>query len=339
MNILVDASLPGLDSAFARGFNVSLYHHAEEVPALLANQDLLLCRSTLKVTADLLKNHPLKYVATASSGTDHIDSNYLNKQGIGLIDAKGCNAISVADYVLASLAYLDTYHASLGNKIGIIGMGHVGMEVSMRLEALDFHIVGYDPLKTGYRSAQLQDLYACDIVCIHAELHENLPHPSINLINPAFLAQLKPGCVLINAARGGIVNEEALLQNQKPLIYCTDVYLNEPDVDLRIIDKATLCTPHIAGHSLEAKYAAVALVSEQIHKIAGLPVPPFATPVLTMPIALKASDTWQEQILSIYNPNNETQVLKQAQDKKSAFLELRKNHQNRHDFAVYNVTT
>jgi erythronate-4-phosphate dehydrogenase len=335
MNILADASLPGLNVAFASGFNVCLYHHAEEVPNLLANQDLLLCRSTLKVTADLLNKHTLKYVATASSGTDHIDSNYLNKQGIVLIDAKGCNAISVADYVLASLAYLDKYHAPLGNMIGIIGMGHVGMEVSSRLGTFDFHLLGYDPLKKDYQSAQLQDLYGCDILCIHAELHQNNPHPSVNLINHDFLAQLKPGCILINAARGGILNEEALLCNKKPLIYCTDVYLNEPNVDSRIIDKATLCTPHIAGHSLEAKYAAVALVSKQIHKIAGLPLPEFAAPILSTSVTLKANCTWQERILSIYNPNDETQALKQALDKKSAFLQLRKNHQNRHDFSTY----
>lgn len=335
MNILADASLPGLDAAFAKGFTVTLYQHAEEVPTILVNQDILLCRSTLKVNADLLKNHPLKYVATASSGTDHIDNNYLNQVGIGLIDAKGCNAVSVADYVLATLAYLDTYHGPLGNKVGIIGLGHVGKEVASRLETLGFKIIAYDPLKQDYQTTQLQDLYGCDVLCVHAELHKNPPHPSVNLINHDFLAQLKPNCIVINAARGGLVVEEALLKNPKPLIYCTDVYLNEPNVDARIIEKATLCTPHIAGHSLEAKYKAVALVSAQIHKIAGLVLPQFATPAFKAPQALKTSGTWQERVLSIYNPIDETQALKQAQDKKSAFIQLRKNHQNRHDFVTY----
>lgn len=335
MNILADASLPGLAAAFNDGFHLTTYHNANEVADLLHNQDILLCRSTLKVTAELLKNHPLKFVATASSGTDHIDHLYLDKNNIRLIDAKGCNAISVADYVLACLAYLEQHHLLLGNKVGVIGMGKVGSEVTTRLKALDFQLIGYDPLHASYHNEMLEELYSCDVLCIHAELHDTHPHPSFNLINQEFMNQLKPGCVLINAARGGIVNEEALLSHQKSLIYCTDVYLNEPKIDKRIIKLSTLCTPHIAGHSLEAKYAAVELISEQLHNIMGLPIPQFTRPALTQPVLFKKEQTWQERSLSMYNPLVETLSLKQAEDKESAFFNLRKQHQNRHDFNVY----
>lgn len=339
MNIIVDGSLPGIDAAFPWPFKVTRYYSEDELVHLLHQQDILLCRSTLKVNSALLKNTHLKYVATASSGTDHINRQDLCLQHIQLIDAKGCNATSVADYVISCIAYLDPKNLMAGKKAGIIGMGRVGTKVSTRLIAAGFDLLAYDPLKANreneFQSCDLEDLYQCDVLCVHAELHATTPHPSVNLIDDAFLSRLKPGCIIINAARGGIINEEALLSTPQELIYCTDVYLNEPAIDTRIVDKTTLCTPHIAGHSLEAKYAAVALVSEQLHRLEGLPVPQYATPELTKSFDVQIEGPWQEQILSLYNPLDETLQLKLALDKKDEFLKLRQNHNTRHDFSVY----
>lgn len=339
MKVLADASLPGLVEAFPEPFQLTLYHHPDEIARLIPGQDVLLCRSTLKVNQSLLKNYQPTYVATASSGTDHLDHCWLESQNIKVIDAKGCNARSVADYVIASVAYLQKQQLIQGEKAGIIGYGKVGTLVASRLQAAHFQTVLYDPLKElrerhSFKSSALDDLYSVDLLCIHAELHETQPYPSKDLINADFLAKLKPGAVIINAARGGIVTEEDLLHTEK-LTYCTDVYLNEPAVDKRIIDKAALCTPHIAGHSLEAKYIAVAMVSERLHQIAGVPNPVFATPQRTQVIRLDATQSWQDQVLSLYNPWDETIELKQAENKESAFIRVRKNHQNRHDFLLY----
>lgn len=339
MKILADSSLPGLAEAFPKPFVLTQYTHPDELPMLLANQDVLLCRATLKVNQHLLNNQPLKCVATASSGTDHLDHSYLKKHQIKIIDAKGCNAVSVADYVVASLAFLDQHHLITGNKAGIIGMGQVGAKVFTRLNALKFQIKTYDPpkaeLDNQFQSCKLNHLFDCDILCIHAELHDTPPHPSRNLINQDFLNKLKPGCIIINASRGGIINEEALIHAPQSLIYCTDVYLNEPDINKHIIEKATLCTPHIAGHSLEAKYNAVALVSKQIHQMMSLPIPEFTKPKFSMDAALINNKSWQDLVLSIYNPAIETKYLKEAGNLKSAFLTQRKNHQFRHDFSIY----
>ncbi|KTD06155.1 erythronate-4-phosphate dehydrogenase [Legionella gratiana] len=341
MNILADASLPGLEQAFPKPFSVTRYYHPDELAHLLVGQDVLLCRSTLKVNRTLLENHSLRYVATASSGTDHLDHAWLNSQQIQIIDAKGSNARAVADYVVACLAFLEQHHFIQGHKAGVIGLGKVGTQVSARLQAADFQVFSYDPLKAmhepTFQSCSLEDLYQTDLICIHAELHDNQPFPSQHLIDQNFLMQLKPGCIIINAARGGIVDENALLNQQKPLIYCTDVYFNEPTIDKHIIDKAILCTPHIAGHSVEAKYAAIAMVSASLHKIANLPLPQFFHPQIIKTIHLEKNKLWHESVLTIYNPIEETSCLKQAVDKKSAFIELRRHHQNRHDFCQYSM--
>ena len=339
MNILADVSLPGLSAAFPYPFKLSYYHSFRELPELLSGQDVLLCRSTLKVNSALLTNHSVRFVATASSGTDHLDHQFLKSKNIQMLDAKGCNATAVADYIVSCLAYLDEQLLINGNKAAIIGMGMVGSEVCKRLQSLNFDIYPYDPLRAlqdnQFTSCNLKEIVDCDLICIHAELHHNEPHPSFDLFDEIVLKQLKPGCIIINAARGGIVNEESILGLPKQIIYCTDVYLNEPAIDKRIIDKSTLCTPHIAGHSLEAKYKAVELISKQLHRIMKLPLPVYDEPELTESIQLNRQQSWQQLMLSLYNPFNETLGLKNAKNKELAFITLRKNHQYRHDFKRY----
>lgn len=347
MKILADATLPNLSTLFAAPFRLTLYNAPSELPDLLPTHDILLCRSTLKVTAQLLAGSQIQCVATASSGIDHIDSTYLKNNGVALFDAKGCNANAVADYVVATLAFLYRQGLIIGNKAGVIGVGKVGGQVVTRLRSMGFNVICYDPLRaqldTFYSYCSLTELITCDVLCVHANLHSSPPYPSANLITTDFLAQLRPGTSIINAARGGIINEEDLLKLEKSITYCTDVYHHEPKINPKIIDFSTLCTPHIAGHSIEAKNDAVLKVSQQLHRYYGLPAP---TEVPTSPMhspLLANNETnslsWQEFVLSLYNPLIDTQILKEADDKSHAFLSQRQAHQNRHDFVLYDTKT
>ena len=248
MNIIADASLPDLENAFPKPFNLTLFHNLEELQNLLANQEILLCRSTLKVSQSLIENSALRFIATASSGIDHVDKTYLDKNNIRLFDAKGANASSVADYVLSCIVYLQTQTAITGKKAGIIGYGAVGTKVAEVLLNLGFDCLAYDPpkaMQTDFTSASLEEILDCDLICIHANLHETQPYPTQGFLDAAFFNQLKPQTVIINAARGGIVDEQALLACKTPLIYCTDVYANEPKIDPKVLHFSTLCTPSL----------------------------------------------------------------------------------------------
>jgi erythronate-4-phosphate dehydrogenase len=338
MNILADASLPGLIKAFPAPFSLTLYKNNDEVPNLLKNQDILLCRATLRVDHRLLNTNSLRYVATASSGSDNLDQEFLKTKNIISIDAKGCNAISVADYVMSCLGYLDTKYYLQNKKIGVIGLGHVGAIVNKRLKLAGFELRTFDPIKAltehEFKSCRKEELFECEVLCIHAELHNRAIHPSLNLIDKHFLSQLKSGCIIINAARGGIVNEDALLNEFPRLLYCTDVFFNEPHINPEIIDKSILCTPHIAGHSIEAKYAAVRIVSQKIHALLGLALPSYASPILPND-NIENYDSWQKASLALYNPIYETSLLKQSLEIESTFLTLRKKHIHRHNFNAY----
>ncbi|KTD50686.1 erythronate-4-phosphate dehydrogenase [Legionella quinlivanii] len=340
MNILADASLPNLKSAFPAPFNLTVYEDQSHIPHLLAGQEILLCRAALKVNESLFRKHRVKYVATASSGTDHIDSGLLAQLGIELLDAKGCNAQAVADYVVCSIAWLRKHRKFSGKNAVVIGAGMVGSKVSRRLKMLGFEVLNYDPLKsasdTGFKSCGYQELFDADLISIHANLHTIDPYPSFHLLDEPFFNAFNPQGIIINAARGHIVNEQSLLK-RPGLIYCTDVYSNEPAVNPEIIKMATVCTPHIAGHSIEAKLRAVQILSCKLHALYNLPLSPFPESQVFMDEP--AAETWEELALALYNPEPETAALKQAVDLQTAFLQLRKAHPPRHDFDHYQMAT
>jgi len=339
MNILADASLPHLKTLFQAPFHLTTYENEARLRDALPHHDILLCRSTCQVTPDLLAGSKLTCVATASSGVDHMDTDYLKTHGIQSFDAKGCNAEAVSDYVLSTLAYLDTHGKITGNRVGIMGAGEVGSRVHARLKSLGFEVFLYDPPKehttSGFTSCNLKAFASCDVLCIHANLHNTQPYPTKNFLHTNFLNSLKPNTVMINAARGGILDEQALLDLKKPLIYCTDVYQAEPAINPEIINHATLCTPHIAGHSIEAKSNAVLHISQALHKHFELEPP---TPLTYPKLALNnPANSWQAHALALYNPVHETIHLKQAEDKQAAFLRLRHAHQHRHNFSQFSL--
>lgn len=335
MHILIDSSLPNIEEAFPAPFIVTKYQSNDEVAELLTDQRILVCRSTLKINENLINNSEFSYILTASSGTDHIDKDYLESRNIQLIDARGSNAISVADYVLATLAALSEEGVSIGKKAGIIGLGAVGSNVLGYLQMLGYEIVCYDPPRglrdNSFKSCCFEELFDCDLLCIHAELDHSLPYPSHNLINADFFQKMKAGMLIINAARGGIVNEHDLLNALIKPTYCTDVYLNEPFIDPEIVSLAKICTPHIAGHSLEAKNAAVYETSRKLHEALNLSIPEsikFIEPTL-----LKIDkNCWKKQVLSFYDPRKETRVLKEHAHVLNQFSNLRKTHNFRHNF-------
>ena len=332
IKLLADASLINLSIAFPHPFELTVYTKSLEIPELLYDKEILLCRSTLKCDRALLAHQQLRFLATASSGNDHIDKYFLEKIGVKLVDARGCNANAVADYSIACITYLKRYHGFCGNKYGIIGCGSVGSLVASRLKSLGYQVICYDPPRqerdSEFISADLRELFECNLLSIHTNLHNLPPHPSVNLIDTKFLNNLPHGTVIINAARGDVVDESAIIHaiQQNGLFYCTDVYQNEPEINPMIVALATISTPHIAGHSIEGKLRAVTLVSEKLHNYYRLPPVGFGS-------LIKNNLVFKQDILDLYNPIYETRYLKNASHYLGqAFVELRKAHL-RHDFS------
>ncbi len=248
----------------------------------LVGADALLVRSVRSVDRSLLLDTGVGFVGAATSGLDHIDSEWLGANGVALAHCRGANAWAVVEYCLGAIANLrlagriETQRPS----IGVVGAGAIGGRLARRMRELGHEVVVCDPplaeLGRAWREfawRPLPDALDCDIVSLHVPLTTGGRHPSRHLLDAAALARLRPGAVLINASRGGVVDEAALLARLRngPDLHCVvDVWQNEPEVDAELAARAALATPHIAGYSEQAKWGATAMLARQFAEHFGL---------------------------------------------------------------------
>lgn len=277
MKLVVDDKIPHI-SAFFAACNDIIYLPGEVIQQSdLINVDLLLVRTVTHVDEKLLKNTSIKWVGTATTGTDHIDTEWLSKNHIAFADAAGANANAVLDYVLACVKGLKNHnYLSKKNVVaGIIGCGRIGRLVANALKAQEFQVICYDPLlteKLDFNFVNLETLlHESDFITLHTPLTKTGIHPTYHLIDKLQLNQMQPNTVLLNCARGAVINQQALLQN-KNIILCLDVWENEPCISLELLNKVTIGTPHIAGYSNYAKFRATQMMHESAAQFFGWPL-------------------------------------------------------------------
>jgi len=252
--------------------------------------DALLVRSITRVDASLLAGSNVKFVATATSGTDHIDAIYLQQQGIEFASAAGANAAAVADYVMCCLAELtmETGFSLAGKKVAVIGVGHVGSALLRRLQLTGATCLACDPFQQicpGVPYVAFDDAIKADVICLHTPLTRTGEYPTFHLLNADNLARLSADAIVINAGRGEVIDNHALLVHLEQLSgsdtrqrFILDVWEGEPNPDKQLVASTYLATPHIAGYSVEAKYAASARILSALCQHFSLPVPELSVP-------------------------------------------------------------
>ena len=269
VRIVADQNIPFVAECFASAGQVTVLPGREITREVLTDADALLVRSITPVNEALLDGTSVQFVATATIGTDHIDTDYLASRGIGFASAPGSNANSVAEWVVAALLALGRKHKITldGHSIGIIGVGNVGSRVEAKCRALGMQCVLNDPpleRQTGdarYRS--LAEALACDFVTLHTPLTHDGPDATFHIADAHFFAAMRPGAWFINSARGAVHDTEALKHaNATGQIagYVLDVWENEPHVDAELLRKAELSTPHIAGYSFDGKVRGMMMI-------------------------------------------------------------------------------
>jgi len=229
----------------------------------LADADALIVRSKTRINRELLHDTPVKFVGTATAGTDHLDTAYLQLKGIYWCAAPGCNANSVSEYLVAALLLLARRHGFdlEGKTIGIVGCGNVGSRVVQKCQTLGMRVLRNDPplaaqsTDPGFLPLG-QVLAESDIVTLHVPLVAERPWPTERMADFRFFEQLKPGAVFINAARGSVCDYDALLaarQGGAVAQMVIDVWNPEPAFRTDVLKMADIASPHIAGHSYEGK--------------------------------------------------------------------------------------
>ncbi len=261
MRILVDENIAFGKEAFKQFGEVDTINGRAITNSCLKEYDVLLVRSITKVDAKLLANTKIKFIGTATIGTDHIDKAYLEEHGIAFSDAKGCNADSVTEYVFSALFHLFKKFSinPEGLSFGVVGIGNIGSRVSRIAEKLGFNVFKNDPplqlKQAGSDYVSLDEIVECDIITLHVPLTMSGKYKTFHLFDNNNLSRLKENTIFINTSRGEVVDNLALLQTikYKNIRTVLDVWENEPKINLELMDKVDITTPHIAGYSLEGK--------------------------------------------------------------------------------------
>ena len=253
MKAVIDKYIPFLAEALrAQDVEVATLAPEEITRATVADSQALFVRTRTQVDSALLHGTRVRFVATATIGTDHLDIPYLEKQGVAWASAPGCNAQAVCDYVEEAISQFEN-----GKTLGLVGCGHVGSKVKAMAERRGMRVLVSDPPKGMH--LPLEQLAAeADVITFHTPLTRTGAFPTYHLCDAAFLSHCRAGTLIINAARGGVVDEEALLQSGLPC--AIDTWEGEPDINRNLLQHAWLASYHIAGYSLEGKINASQMV-------------------------------------------------------------------------------
>ncbi len=258
--------MPHLETLFSHVAQIIKVSGRLITPEHVREADALICRSITRVDKALLKKSSVQFVGTATIGTDHLQLEWLQQQGIGWSNAAGCNAAAVAQYVISGICYWlkhknnSTEISSAGLVVGIIGAGNVGSELARCLQCLGIEYRLYDPPLERQGDPRhfvsMDEILKCDVISAHVPITREGTDATFHLIDSAFLQRLIPEQLVINAARGEVIDNLALLdylQNETCADFILDVFENEPAINYQLAERCLVATPHIAGHTLEGK--------------------------------------------------------------------------------------
>lgn len=352
MLVIADENMPFVPEWFAPFGTVRTLPGRALDAGQVRDADALLVRSVTRVNRELLQGSRARFVGSATSGIEHIDADYLHAREIACASAPGCNATAVVEYVLSCMCALDGVLENLlaGGVVGIVGLGNVGARLVERLQALGIRCIGHDPFLGATSDLPLSDLdtvLAADVVCCHTPLTVSGAHPTRHLLDAQRLRQLRRGAVLINAGRGAVVDNAALLnflRERADVRVVLDVWEHEPDIQLALLDAVTLVTPHIAGYSWDGKVAGTRAVLEAFCAYFQLPLPApiieIDRPVVKISPSANSAELLRSAIQSVYDVRRDDAAMRAALrtcdslEIPATFDRLRKNYPQRREVAA-----
>lgn len=355
VTILADENIPFAREAFGTLGEVRLSHGRRITRDHLRDVDLLVVRSITRVDEPLLAGTRVRFVGTATSGSDHVVIDDLARLGIAFSSALGCNANAVAEYMAAAWLTMARRRTCTlaGRRVGVIGAGHVGALVVDKVRALGMVPVLNDPPKareTGsdaYRP--IDELLDCDIITCHTPLTYDGSDPTYRLIGERFFSRLKPGAWFCNAGRGEVVDEAALgraLDAGRLDAAILDVWDHEPAIDGPLVARVDIGTPHIAGYSLEGKLNGTAMVYDAACRFLGVEpswnaasaAPPPPVPQITIAAAGRDEvDVLTEAVTAVYPIARDCDALRRTAEmtpveRGQVFDDLRRRYPTRREF-------
>ena len=333
MRLIVDSHIPHIRGLIEPRADV-LYLEPQEIKRdAVRDADALIVRTRTRCDAALLDGSRVRFIGSATIGTDHIDLDYCASRGITVRNAPGCNAPAVAQWVFCAIhAWMQArgIAAPDGLTLGIVGVGHIGSIVARWGRALGFTVLLNDPPREN-RDGSFDEIFSpleelqrrCDIITFHTPLTRDGQWPTWHLCDQAFLDGLAHCRLILDAARGPIADNAALLGWHGDV--ALDCWENEPGISLPLLEKAIVATPHIAGYSTEGKQRGTAMMLDALNAFCGwdIVVPEIAAP------ATGAHDVTLAGIAASYDVLADTAALKADP---AAFESLRNHYHYRNEY-------
>lgn len=276
MKIIVDNKIPYLKGVLDKVAQVIYLPGSAIKKADILSADAMIIRTRTICNKELLDGTTVKFIATATIGFDHIDTQYCNNNFIKWVNAPGSNSSSVQQYVASALISMSRkYHFPLKDKIvGIVGLGNVGLKVANLARLMEMQVLINDPPRERVegKSSFVSLETICekaDIITFHTPLIKQGIDTTFHLANDSFFEKLKKKVILINTSRGEVVNTSALKKaiiNKSLMATVIDVWENEPNIDKQLVDLTDIATPHIAGYSRDGKANATSMVVQQLSR-------------------------------------------------------------------------
>lgn len=345
IKLLADKYLYALSNYIPEQISTTLFDPSDGIPDP-EGFDALFIRTVSKVDAVHLPNtRSLKFIATGSSGSDHVDIDHLSEAGITFADAKGCNARAVAEYVITSiLIWADNKGTDPScMQFAVVGVGAVGTAVCELMDVLGWRHVTYDPPREirekEFNSCSIDDILSSDVITLHVPLNRSGNYPTFHWLNREciFSSKFK---LIVNASRGSVTDESALIDwknedHERSLI--TDVWENEPDFDPEFARQSYFATPHIAGYSEQSKRRATQMIVEKMCAYFDLQKPNSITNTYREIHSSSLEDLHTSaEILSFIHPlpdyDRKLRAIAERKDRATRFRQLRTDHSYRFEY-------
>jgi erythronate-4-phosphate dehydrogenase len=352
MKIIVDENMPYAEELFSQLGEVILKPGRTLTADDLVDVDALMIRSVTKVNAELIsKANKLKFVGTATAGMDHVDQALLKEKGIFFTAAPGCNKVGVAEYAFSVMMVLSQQQGfSVFDKtVGIIGAGQVGSYLEKCLKGMGINVLINDPFKQEEGDSRsftpLAELIErSDVITLHTPITKDGLYPTHHLIDDKVLNGLRCDQILINAARGPVVDNQALkqrLMKNDGFTAALDVFEFEPEVDMELLPLLAFATPHVAGYGLEGKARGTTMIFNSYCEFLNNELRAHASDLLpTAPVPTMVLDrAWDEATLHnitqlIYDVRKDDALFRREISKPGSFDLMRKNYWDRREYSA-----
>jgi len=354
MKVVVDDKIPFIKGVLEPYTEVVYLPGARFTRRNIANADALIIRTRTKCNENLLRDTSVKFIATATIGYDHIDTEWCEANGITWTNAPGCNSGSVHQYISSVLATLSTHYGfNFEDKtLGVVGVGNVGTKVAILGEVLGMKVLKNDPPRAEKEGpAQFvpldEILSMSDLITLHVPLNCSGSHQTYHLFDKITFEHLPYRTIIINSSRGEVIDNMALknaLKNRKIGAAALDVWENEPNIDLELLPLLNIATPHIAGYSADGKANGIAMSVQALCRFFGLPLIewyPSDIPFPLQPTRFELDCTGKslqqcicEAIWNTYPVNDDDGRLRTSPE---TFEKQRDNYPVRREFAAFTV--